>query len=76
MESSLHCLHIQVSLSSNQERAASDYRLNFRLHEACGKEAKRLCPSACGNLQRELACLSAGPRCCFCYPNGQGSSVL
>lgn len=39
-----------------QERASSDYRLNYRLHEACGKEAKRLCPSECGNLQRKTWC--------------------
>lgn len=52
------CVHSPLCLLFyRQERASSDYRLNYRLHEACGKEAKRLCPSECGNLQREFKAL-------------------
>lgn len=36
-----------------QTRASKDFRLNYRLKEACEKEVGRLCPDVCGNLQRE-----------------------
>lgn len=38
-----------------QELASSDFRLNYRLREACGGEVHRLCPDVCGNLKRERA---------------------
>jgi len=49
-----------------EEMESSDYRLNFRLAEACKQEVPKLCPNACGELAREWPWLLA---CCvllFC----------
>lgn len=46
--------------SAPQERASRDYRLNWRLQEACDKDVHRLCPAACGNLARECCCCGSG----------------
>ena len=62
-----------AAVGENEARASSDYRLNFRLKEACSAAVDRWCPDACGALERECGCEGCLHGRCFGWEHQPGT---
>ncbi|KAL4418908.1 hypothetical protein ABPG77_004061 [Micractinium sp. CCAP 211/92] len=66
----------QEALGQYEARAASDYRLNHRLARACKDDIGRLCPDACGALERKTGCGGSVLRCLSNFTRWNGVQAL
>lgn len=64
------------AVEEHEARAASDYRLNYRLARACKQDIDRLCPNACGALERKTGCGGSVLQCLSNFTHGDGEGSM
>ncbi|KAL4439883.1 hypothetical protein ABPG75_002884 [Micractinium tetrahymenae] len=66
----------QQAVEAYEARAGTDYRLNFRLATACKDDIGRLCPNACGALERKTGCGGSVLQCLSNFTSWNGERSM